>query len=618
MTHIPEAVAWTLIHFCWQAAAVATAYHLISIALARRTAEARYLAALSSLLLTIALAAGTFAWELHSNLAPIPLANTAANFAPVAGHFPRITAPGNLPPDPEPPRLSLSDLLPWIDGLWLAGVLALSSRSLGGWLYLRRLRLAAMEQAPAALRASFDRICAALDLHRTVALRLSSAIDSPMTMGALRAVVLLPISALTSLGPEELEVVFAHELAHVRRADFFWNVLQTVAETLFFFHPAVWWISTRIRHERELCCDDLALKICPNPIAYAQALYRIEEQRSHRLHLAMALDGHSHPNLLARIERILGEPMTRIPGRSLRPFSLAAAVAGLVVLLLPVPHVLAKLAPAQQPSPAPAVTDVHAPVPQIRAVTDNIVRTTTDTVVRATVDPTLNAALSTAMAEAKPSPFPVAQGSVTPEPTPGPQAESQPQSHPAPEASPKPHADYIDSMKAAGYDVDLDKLIAMKIQNVTPEYARAMANAGFGKPSADDLVACKVQGVTPEYIEQLKKQGFEIKSFHDAISFRIFNVTPEFVSGMKAAGFDGLNTHELINMRVQGVTPEYAQKLKSKFPHVTADDLVKARIFRIDDEFIAQAAKHGFTNLPFDKLVQLRISGLLDDESVKQ
>jgi hypothetical protein len=71
-------------------------------------------------------------------------------------------------------------------------------------------------------------------------------------------------------------------------------------------------------------------------------------------------------------------------------------------------------------------------------------------------------------------------------------------------------------------------------------------------------------------------------------------------------------------MRVQGVTPEFARALKQTFPNVTAENLVQARIFRIDDEFIAQAKKHGFNNLPFNKLVQLRISGLLDDESVKQ
>ena len=298
--------------------------------------------------------------------------------------------------------------------------------------------------------------------------------------------------------------------------------------------------------------------------------------------------------------------MTRIPSRSIRPFSLAAAVAGLIVLLIPAPHVLAKLAPVQQTAPVPVVTNIPVAAPEIRPVIDTVVKTVVNANVHAVTDAT---------AAAKPSPAPVVQDFVAAGPEPEPQA--NPQSESAPQAAVRPHADYIDQMKAAGYDVDLDKLIAMKIQNVTPEYARAMANAGFGKPSADDLIACKIQGVTPEYIAQLKQQGFELKSIQDAISFRIFGVTPEFVSAMKAAGFDGLTTKQLLAMRIQGVTPEFARTLKQKFPHVTAEDLIKARIFRIDDEFIAQAEKHGFNNLPFDKLVQLRISGIFDDESVK-
>jgi hypothetical protein len=144
-----------------------------------------------------------------------------------------------------------------------------------------------------------------------------------------------------------------------------------------------------------------------------------------------------------------------------------------------------------------------------------------------------------------------------------------------------------------------------------------MAGAGFGKLSADELISCKIQGVTGEYIAQLKQQGFEINKVQDAVSFRIFNITPEFVSGMKSAGFDGLTSKQLLSMRVQGVTPEYARTLKQKFPSVTAEELIQARTFRIDDDFIASASRHGFNNLPFKKLVQLRISGILDDESAK-
>jgi hypothetical protein len=178
-----------------------------------------------------------------------------------------------------------------------------------------------------------------------------------------------------------------------------------------------------------------------------------------------------------------------------------------------------------------------------------------------------------------------------------------------------PHkTDYIDGMRAAGYDVDVDKYIAMKVQGITPEYAKAMANAGFGKPSADELIAMKIHGVTPEYVSGLRAAGLQPGSIGDLVSYRIFGVTPEFLSGMKAAGFDSLSPKKLIELRVQGVTPSYAKTVKQQYPAATVDELVQLRIFHIDDAFLAAAKRHGFTSLSIQKLVQLRISGVLGDD----
>jgi hypothetical protein len=177
--------------------------------------------------------------------------------------------------------------------------------------------------------------------------------------------------------------------------------------------------------------------------------------------------------------------------------------------------------------------------------------------------------------------------------------------------------DYIDEMRAAGYDVDLDKYIAMKVQGITPDYAREMAQAGFGKPSADNLIAMKVQGVTPDYLSKLHAEGLEPTSISDLISYRIFNVTPEFLAGMKAAGFDSIPSSKLIALRVHGITPEYAKSVKQQYPNVTLDELVQLRIFHIDDAFLAAAKRHGFTSLSIQKLVQLRISGVLGDDDAE-
>jgi beta-lactamase regulating signal transducer with metallopeptidase domain len=582
MSHTLEAIAWTLIHFCWQAAAIAGIYRMLTVLLARSASQTRYVLAVAAMLLMVGAAVGTFALQIRSSTPSPTLHNAVSTVEGASLVLPRTLAPGLISQREDVAGSTQANLLRWIDGFWVLGVVVLSVRSLGGWWVIQRLRATAIAEAPETVRASFWRIHAAMGLSKPVLLRVSSAITGPITVGALRAMVLLPLSAITLLGPDELEMVLAHELAHVRRADFLCNLVQTLVETLFFFHPAVWWIGNRIRHERELCCDDLALKVCPNPVTYATALFRLEEQRARQWRLAMALDGHQAPQTLRlRIARILGEPVARVGGRPVQPFSLAVACIALAVSLFAARPVVASL------NPALSSASTHIASLQASAAPAGKV-----------LKPALKATMHL-----------VSAGAVLQAATSDPEEKQS--------NATQPRASYIDRMKAAGYDVDLDKFIAMKIQNVTPEYAQAMAQAGFGKPSADELISCKIQGVTPEYISGLKQQGFQIKSFQDAVSFRIFGVTPEFVAGMKSAGFNDLTSEQLVALRVQGVTPEYARQIAQEYPGVTVDDVVKTRIFHIDAAFIESAKKHGFTHLSLEKLVQLRITGLLDDESVK-
>ena len=178
-------------------------------------------------------------------------------------------------------------------------------------------------------------------------------------------------------------------------------------------------------------------------------------------------------------------------------------------------------------------------------------------------------------------------------------------------------SDYISDMRAAGYDVDLDKLVKMKIHGVTPDYARSMAQLGFGKPTADELVSLKIFDVKPETVSQLKASGIAPTGFRDLISYQIFKVTPEFVAGMKDAGFDSIPAAKLRALRVQNVTPEFAKAARQQYPDVTLDQLIKLKIFNIDQAFIVSAKSHGFNQLTIDKLVKLRISGLLDDGNQK-
>ncbi len=153
----------------------------------------------------------------------------------------------------------------------------------------------------------------------------SASATVPFVVGWLRPVVLVPAALLTGLHPAEVEAIFAHELAHIRRHDFLVNLLQNVVETLLFYHPAVWWMSAQIRMEREHCCDDVAAAVCGGALDYARALVALERLRP-ATGLMVAASGGS---LLERIRRLAG---ARDNGRSAWPLPalglfLAAAIA---------------------------------------------------------------------------------------------------------------------------------------------------------------------------------------------------------------------------------------------------------------------------------------------------
>ncbi len=458
---------------------------------------------------------------------------------------------------------------------------------------LERLRRRATVEAPEVVRESFARLCQRLGVTSRVSLRISGHVQGPLAMGIVRTLVILPASALMALTPEQLESVLAHELAHIRRADYFWNLVQTMVETLFFFHPAVWWLGGRLRHHRELCCDDAAVQACSDPLIYATALLRLEERRNQQLTLAMALDGHRPSSTLrARISRLLGETNSEQRSREVVPLPLAAIGALFLLALVTAPHLFAGLRNTMPPEIA---TTISAPDPS--ELVSVMIAGNGSAVER-------SPAAAHGMGQGAGEGVGVGAGASAPD-----NAEQQPAT---PDAA-QHKTDYIDGMRAAGYDEDIDKYIAMKVQGITPEYAQAMAKIGFGKPSAGELIAMKIQGVSPEYVSELHAAGLQPANIGDLISYRIFHVTPEFIAGMKAAGFDSIPAGKIVALRVHGVTPEYAKTVKQQYPNATLDELVQLHIFHIDDAFLASAKRHGFTSLSIQKLVQLRISGVLDD-----
>ena len=317
-----------LLHFLWQGLALALLAGVGLLALRRASANVRYLFLLGVLLLMLLAPIVTFAVLHHQPVAESVVFDAAPLLATHASSRPAAPVLGSVSREIPPLlllRLWLLAHLCWLAALWAAGVCLLSLRLLLGWLGLGSLRRRAVRLD--AWRARLEHVAARMGIRRRVLLLESARLHAPSVLGWLRPAILLPSAVFTGLTPEQLELVLAHELAHLRRHDYLVNVLQSLAETLLFYHPAVWWLSRRVRLERECCCDDLAVAACTDRVRYAQALTILGQVCSRGEGLAPAGSG---SDLGRRVRRLLHVPASS-PGQP--PWVVGVVALGLVVAL---------------------------------------------------------------------------------------------------------------------------------------------------------------------------------------------------------------------------------------------------------------------------------------------
>lgn len=314
MTALEQALRTALLDFVWQGVVVAFLLWMALLVMRKRSANARYIASCLALITLLALPVVTVCLVYR-----LPVASRASErfFATVPQ---TVAAVWNG--SAAHTQTWLASLGAWAIPAWAFGVVLFSLRLAWGSRQVAVLRRSG-QSAEGPVLAIAAALGARLGLTRPVRLLITSLAEGPSVVGWIRPVILLPAATLAGLTPEQLEAVLAHEFAHIRRYDYLVNVLQMVVENLLFYHPAVWWTSARIRHERELCCDDLAVSLCGDPICYARALTKLERLRA--LAPNMALGSNDGP-LLYRIQRLTGAASERF-GTSRLPAILALCIA---------------------------------------------------------------------------------------------------------------------------------------------------------------------------------------------------------------------------------------------------------------------------------------------------
>ncbi len=363
-------MGWTMLHFLWIGTVIGLAGATVMHAMRRATSETRYVSAILILFLLV-LAPAVIAWRLAAATSPATPDQSVSSFAasleavpaPEAGHVPRFTMllpDGGSTFDSKKSGSSIRDIsIPtphsrspvldlaaaWLPWVWVAGSPLTFLWLACGLLGAERLRHQSRRLGDRSCTETCARLCRTMRITRHVDLAACDRLVTPVMVGIVRPLILLPAAAMSGWSTEQFEMVLLHELAHVRRWDNLVNLIQRLVESILFFHPAVWIVSGWVRKEREHCCDEIVVRQTGKARAYVETLLTVSIPAAAPVpQIAVAM---ARGYLVARVRRILEFGADRHPMKLPRGLLVLTGV----LLIMPVGLVLSR---AQQAGSKPA------------------------------------------------------------------------------------------------------------------------------------------------------------------------------------------------------------------------------------------------------------------------
>lgn len=306
-----RAIGWTLIHSLWQGLILAVVAGILILFTRKAKPALRYNIFTVLFFVLVGSAIGTFFYELQQlKTSPAATPQSAVVTAPQTPVTPVAMPEMNAPAEPGFTELFISyfnEHAPLLVMFWFIIFAGKLLWLFSGLVSIQRIRYYKTSAPDAALTGWLQMLAAKLQMKRRVQLLESAMVKVPTAIGMLKPVILMPIGLMAQLPPDQVEAVLLHELAHIRRRDFLVNLIQHFAETIFFFNPALLWLSARIREEREHCCDDMAIAATQSKKGYIQALVGFQElYLTTGTRYGMAFPGKKQ-QLLHRVKRILGQ-----------------------------------------------------------------------------------------------------------------------------------------------------------------------------------------------------------------------------------------------------------------------------------------------------------------------
>ena len=303
--HLAKALGWTIFHSLWQGLIIGLILYVILRIRPNISSQARYIMGVFALAAILISSLFTFfiAYRpvvLHSEF--LAFSSTGStSMGGFTGFTDDLNGTGGRFSEWQQ---SLTSYFNIISLAWFTGVVILTIRLAGGMMIINRLKKRNVSPLPAILEKKLKGLARRTGLHRSVTFLISHSVKVPSVIGILKPVVLIPSMIISGLPADQLEAIMIHELAHIKRYDFLVNIMQSVIEAVFFFHPVVWIISGNIRTEREKCCDDFTVKVCGKISNYARALASLSEWQVKAPVPSVALNG-NNKHILHRVERLI-------------------------------------------------------------------------------------------------------------------------------------------------------------------------------------------------------------------------------------------------------------------------------------------------------------------------
>jgi len=280
-----QSLGWSLINSIWQMALLWSIYQFITVFFPK-------IKAANKTLLAFIFTFGGFVWFVYTLISSLVSETNSITTFYNAG----IVSSAEW-------KNFVVKILPYASAAYLILLIAPVWQFIRNYRYVQMIRNNGIKKMDVAWRMYVKRTAATMGIVRDVKIWLSECVTSPVTIGYLKPIILIPVAAINNLTPHQLEAVILHELSHIHRYDYFLNLIISFIKTVLYFNPFVKLLVKSIEKEREHSCDEMVLQFQYKPGEYASALLRLE-QNKHR-QMVMAAAGKNH-DLLNRIESILG------------------------------------------------------------------------------------------------------------------------------------------------------------------------------------------------------------------------------------------------------------------------------------------------------------------------